>query len=72
MNYIALITGIILLIGTVCDLSYTTFSSNGAGYLTDTLTKGIWRTSLLICGKDGSKKFLEYVGIFTIGAIIIS
>lgn len=70
MNYFYLISGILLYTGTLCDLAFTTFSSSRAGYLTEGITKGMWRASLRLCGGDGSKKMLEYIGIFTIGTIV--
>lgn len=71
MNYLFLFLGLLIFLRTICDLAYTTFSSNGVGYLTDALTKGLWRFSLYLCNHDGSKKWLEYVGIITIGMIVI-
>lgn len=72
MNYLLLIAGILILVFSIADLAYTTFSSNGAGLLTDTITKGIWNFSLMICRQDGSKKMLRLVGIITIGVIVIT
>jgi hypothetical protein len=72
MNYLLLVTGILIYAGIICDLAYTTFSSNGAGYLTNALTKTLWRSSLRLSGYDGSKKFLEYTGIYTIGVVVVA
>lgn len=71
MNYLILAAGVILVTIIVTDLAYTTFSSNGAGYFTNLITKATWNISLKIAGNDGSKKFLEQVGIVTIGLIIV-
>ncbi|RDV14157.1 two pore domain potassium channel family protein [Pontibacter diazotrophicus] len=71
MNYLILAAGIILLTVTVADLAYTTFSSNGAGPFTNLITKTTWNTALKIAGNDGTKKFLEHVGIITIGFVIV-
>ena len=71
MNYLILAAGVIIVTVMVIDLAYTTFSSNGAGIFTNLITKTTWNTALKIAGNDGSKKYLEQVGILTIGLIIV-
>lgn len=71
MNYLTLAAGVIIVTVIVADLAYTTFSSNGAGFFTNMITKATWNTALKIAGNDGSKKFLEEIGIVTIGLIIV-
>lgn len=71
MNYLTLTAGIVIVTLIVTDLAYTTFSSKGAGLFTNMITKATWNTALKIAGNDGSKKFLEHVGIVTIGFIIV-
>lgn len=71
MNYITLAAGVIIVTVIVADLAYTTFSSNGAGFFTNLITKATWNTALKIAGNDGSKKFLDQIGVFTIGLVIV-
>ncbi len=72
MEILILLVGISVLLATVADLAFTTFSSNGAGLLTNIITKSTWSLALRLARRDGSKKFLEYIGIVAIGQIVIS
>lgn len=70
MNYLLLTIGILILIVTVCDLVYTTFSPNGAAFFTNTITKGFYNLSLRISLKTNSMKAFENVGIIIIVLIL--
>lgn len=70
MNYLLLIAGILILLTIVYDIAYTTFSPNGAGFFTDTITKGFYNLSRNISLKIKFKKLFEHVGILIIGVVL--
>ncbi|MER2999345.1 potassium channel family protein [Pontibacter populi] len=62
MNYLYLILGILLFILTLMDLIKTTFSSNGGGKITNTISKGVWKLFFVASGKNGKSGLLSYAG----------
>lgn len=68
MNYFILITGAIILCLVLFDISVTTLAPRGTGFITRRLRVEIWRLFYWISGGDGTKKILNYAGLFTITA----
>jgi len=70
MDIFFIIASILLILLAIYEISVTTLSSQGAGYLTDKVSKGIWQAFLKISNRDGSKNILNYVGVICILFII--
>lgn len=70
MNYVLLIAGIIILLIIAYDVAYTTFSTSGAGFFANAITKGSYKLSRNIAVKTGFKKSFEHVGILVIGLVL--
>lgn len=70
MNYLLLIAGIIILIVTVYDIAYTTFSPSGAGFFTNIITKGFYNLFRNLVLKTKFDKSFEHAGIMVIGLVL--
>lgn len=70
MDWFLFLTGLLVLILTLLDISLTALSSNGAGYLTDLLCRGVWEGLKKTANNDGSKRYLEKSGILIIGLLL--
>ncbi|MEQ9378654.1 MAG: ion channel [Imperialibacter sp.] len=72
MNYFVFILGITLLLVAATDLTVTSLSVRGAGFITKRLSKAIWRVMLAISKRVGSRKFLELGGAIILISILIN
>ncbi|MER2999209.1 potassium channel family protein [Pontibacter populi] len=71
MNTLYLILGLLLFIVTVMDLIKTTFSSNGGGMITNTVSKAVWKIFFALAGKDGKSSALSYTGPAVLISILL-
>lgn len=71
MNYLLLVLGILVFVGTIWDLINTTFSPDGAGFVTMIITKAVYDFFRKICLKFKWMKLFERVGIIIIVTIIM-
>jgi hypothetical protein len=70
MNYIMLISGIVILILITLDFMYTTLSTNGVGLISGPITTSIWRILLWSSRGKGKNKILNFSGVICILTIL--
>ncbi|MAZ25489.1 MAG: hypothetical protein CL868_00225 [Cytophagaceae bacterium] len=71
MNYLLLIIGILIYLTIVVDMIMTTVTVKGGGWLTNKISKYVWKFFLRICINNGKSKFLTHVGYLLLLFIII-
>jgi hypothetical protein len=71
MNYFYLSLGIFLFFFTASDIVKTTISSMGGGLVTKFLSRSIWNLYLLLSGRNGKSKALEYAGLTILLSILL-
>ena len=72
MEWILLITGILLVGMAYLDQLQTTIEHTGAGYLSSRLGAFLWRVFLFISGRDGKKSFLDAAGLIIVSSLILT
>ena len=72
MNYIYLVSGILLFLLIVIDIIKTTFTSKGGGPVTTILSHSIWRVFFKLSGKKGTSKLLSYAGTAILVTVLLS
>ncbi len=70
MENFYLVSGIVLYILTVIDITQTTLSMQGGGWLTSRFSHFFWKVILIISRKDGRKKLLGRAGYFLLVKIV--
>lgn len=72
MSYIYAFAGIAVLMVVFTDLIYTTLSTNGAGFLSDRLSRWLWNAIFFLGGKRGRNPLMNQAGvIITIFILIV-
>lgn len=66
-----LIVGIVLLGVTSADIVKTTLSSNGGGFFTATVTRGIWKIFFAAAGRRARSSILNHAGMAVLVAILV-
>lgn len=72
MNTLLLVLGLLVYLFTAMDIVKTTFSSNGAGKITDAVSKGMWTLFFTLADKNGKSKLLPYAGPAILVAIVLT
>lgn len=71
INYLLLVSGVLVMLITIADIMITTFVPLGSPFISDWVRSVIWRTFLIITGKNGRNKLLNYCGMFTVMGYIL-
>ncbi|WP_187264672.1 potassium channel family protein [Pontibacter beigongshangensis] len=72
MNTFALLLGLLVFLLTAIDIVKTTFSSSGGGWITDAVSKGVWKGFFVASGKNGRSKLLPYAGPAILVSILLT
>src|SRR5699024_1704986 len=72
MNYVTLFLGIAIILVAIYDLTFTTFSPNGAGFFTDLITKTFYTFFRKICVWANSMDMLKNAGTIMIGIVLVT
>lgn len=72
MNYLTLFLGIAIILVAIYDLTFTTFSPNGAGFFTDFITKRLYNVFRRISIRTNSMRVLEVAGTVSIGIVLVA
>lgn len=71
MNYFLFCVGLLLLIITLADVAFTSFSARGAGFLTAFTTKNLWRLCVQLCKRLNNNFLLRYAGVLIVCATLL-
>ncbi len=71
MNYTFLVLGVLLYFAVVIDIIRTTLSMNGGGWLTSSLSHGVWILFLKISGSNGRSRLLNQIGYLLLVLIVV-
>ncbi|WP_347160338.1 ion channel [Pontibacter chitinilyticus] len=71
MNYLYLLAGIFLFVGTIADIVKTTLSSQGGGGITNVVSKAVWKLFFAAAGHRGKSKLLGYAGLAVLLCILL-
>ena len=63
MNFLFAFSGILILLVTYVDFTYTTLSTSGSGIVSRLLTGSIWKVLFILSGGQGRRPLLSYAGI---------
>jgi len=66
MSYISLAAGCVIILLIISDIIFTVFAPHGSGFLSDSISKGIWRILLNLTNKSGKLKMLNNSGTIII------
>lgn len=70
IEILCLILGILLVLLIFLDIVFTTYSMEGGGKLTDFFLKTTWQTAIWICGYNGRKRLLNFIGMLMMISLI--
>lgn len=72
MDLVLFGTGVIITLFVVYDMTFTILSPKGAGFIADRTTRGIWRLTLNLSGKNGRNRILTFAGPLILLAIVLT
>lgn len=67
-----LIAGAVTIAFVLADIVKTTLSSNGGGFLTNTISGAVWKLFFLAAGRDGRSRLLPHAGMLILVSIILA
>ncbi|WP_299700573.1 potassium channel family protein [uncultured Pontibacter sp.] len=71
MNYLYLLSGIVLFAVIAMDIVKTTLSSKGGGVITSKLSRGVWNIFFVASGKNGTSTLLSYAGLAVLCSVLL-
>lgn len=72
MSILFIITGILILLVVIYDITYTTLAPKGAGVISKKISKYVWRICLKTSDYDGNEQFLTNIGYLLLYIILIT